>query len=305
MTGNAALLRFPRAESGAYVQHYRCEIASGKETVATVYRLDCGFLFPPPETLTLPISGLEEGKTYTVSIIPVTAWANEGEPLVYTFSTLAAEQPLTPEESLLFSAQFGEGGTAIDAVSGTALTPTGNPVTSYDEAQGKYIAVFDGSSAFTYAGIEDSYPVLFDSFTFDTYVRIDEVPTAKYVNHFSNQESGGFGFEYYTHKKMDFFISVGGTYYSANVILEPGTWVRLTATYDGKTLILYRNGEKASETSVSGTITAPKVHYLAIGADSGPGACEDYCVCAVGLADVYRTALTAEQVQTIYEAYQH
>ena len=34
------------------------------------------------ETLTLSFTGLSEDTEYTLSIIPVTSWENEGEPLV-------------------------------------------------------------------------------------------------------------------------------------------------------------------------------------------------------------------------------
>ncbi|MBR4335433.1 MAG: metallophosphoesterase, partial [Clostridia bacterium] len=187
LSGGGAEFAFPRAVSGGYVQNYRCEVRSGETLVQTVYRLDCGFLFPAPATLTLPLSGLAPDTEYVVSIVPVTSWENEGEPLVFSFTT--PELPVR-----VFSASFGEGGAATDAVSGETLTKRGDPSTVLDGDE--YYAVFDGDDAFEFYGIDDYYPHLTGSFTFETYLCMDAVPASDYVSPFSNQEGGGFGFEY-------------------------------------------------------------------------------------------------------------
>ncbi|MBP5429138.1 MAG: metallophosphoesterase [Clostridia bacterium] len=295
VTNTAASFRFPRTASGAYVQHYRCELRQGETLIATERRLDCGFLFPAPETLTLSFTGLSPDTEYTVTIIPVTSWENEGEPLVFAFST-----PDLPVQ--IFSAVFSEDGTAQDAVSGETLTKRGDPTTVYDESRDAYYAEFDGDDAFEFYGIADYYSYLTSSFTFETYLCMDGKPTGdKVVAPFSNQEGGGFGFEYNASGRMDFWIKVNGDWISAGTTLATGEWTHLAATFDGSVLILYVNGIEADRTAVSGTPATPNANHLSVGADSkGNNGSENFAACKVAVANVYRVAKTADEVAKLY-----
>ena len=292
----AASFRFPRTTSGAYVQHYRCELRQGETLIATERRLDCGFLFPTPETLTLSFSGLDPETEYTLSIIPVTSWENEGEPLVCHFTT--PDDPI-----MIFSASFGENGAAADAVTGEILTVRGDPTTVYDPTRDAYYAVFDGNDSFEFYGIASYETTLTHAFTFETYLCMDAKPASGVAAPFSNQEGGGFGYEYDPSGRMDFWIKVNGEWISAYATIETGNWVHLTATFDGSVLILYVNGIETGRTNVSGTPAAPNANHLSIGADSKANSgSENYAVCKVATANVYRVAKTAEEVAALYEA---
>ena len=299
VTAASASFRFPRTASGAYVQNYRCEIRQGETLIDTVYRLDCGFLFPAPETLTLSFTGLTPDADYTVTIVPVTSWENEGEPLVFQFST--PDVPGIPVQ--VFSAVFGAGGTATDGVSGVTLTKRGSPMTVYDGDADAYYAVFDGNDAFEFYGIEDYYSYLQSAFTFETYLCMDAIPASGVVAPFSNQEGGGFGYEYDTSGHMDFWIKVNGEWVSAGATLATGEWLHLVATYNGSTLILYVNGVAVDSIAVSGTPATPNADHLSIGADSkGYNGSENFARCKIKTANVYRVALTASEVTARYDA---
>jgi len=295
LSSTAAAFEFPRTVAGGYVQNYRCELRIGETLISTVYRLDCGFLFPAPATLKLSFSGLAPETDYTVSIVPVTSWENEGEPLVFAFST-----PGIPTR--VFSAVFGADGTAQDAVSGENLTKRGNPSTVLDG--GTYYAVFDGSDdAFEFYGIGNYYSYLTSAFTFETYLCMDAKPGSGVAAPFSNQESGGFGYEYDTSGRMDFWIKVNGEWISAGATLATGEWTHLAATFDGSTLILYVNGAEVGRTAVGGTPATPNANHLSIGADSrSNNGSENFAACKVAVANVYRVAKTAEEVAELYEA---
>ena len=293
----AASFRFPRTASGAYVQNYRCEIRQGETLVDTVYRLDCGFLFPAPETLTLSFTGLTPDTEYTVTITPVTAWANDGEPLIFNFTT----NEIPPDDSLIFSAQFGAGGTATDGVSGTTLTKRGNPTTVLKD--GKYYAQFDGEDdAFEFYGIDDYYSSLQSAFTFETYLCMDAKPSSEYVAPFANEQIGGFGFEYDEDGNINAWIRVNKEWISASAPLATGEWVHLVATFNGSTLILYMNGAEAARIAVSGTPMEPDTDHLSIGADSKWTGSEYFAACKVAVANVYLVAKTAGEVAALYEA---
>lgn len=293
VTESAASFRFPRTASGGYVQHYRCELRQGDDVIETIYRLDDGFLFPAPETLSLSFTGLDEDTEYTLSIIPVTSWENEGEPLVVNFST----PELTP---LIFSASFGADGTAQDSVSGETLTKRGDPTTILEG--GKYYAEFDGDDSFEFYGIAAYQSALTRAFTFETYLQMDGKPTGDDVfAPFSNQEGGGFGYEYNSSGRMDFWIKVNGSWISAGTTLATGEWTHLAATFDGSVLILYVNGVEADRTNVSGTPALPSANHLSIGADSkGNIGSENFAPCKVAAANVYQVAKTADEVAELY-----
>ena len=294
----AASFRFPRTVSGAYVQNYRCEVRRGETLINKIYRLDCGFLFPAPATLTLPLSGLAPDTEYTVSIVPVTSWENEGEPLVFRFSTSMTP----PVEPLVFSARFGENGAATDAVSDVTLTKRGDPSTVYDGTRDAYYAVFDGSDdAYEFYGIASYHSTMVHTFTFETYLCIDAKPGSGYVSPFSNQEGGGFGFEYTSDGVMNFWIKIGGDWINASTALATGNWVHLVATFDGSVLILYRNGTEVARSAAVGTVATPAADHLSLGADSkGNNGSEKFAACKVAVANVYRVAKTADEVAELY-----
>ena len=293
VTESAASFRFPRTASGGYVQHYRCELRQGETLIATERRLDCGFLFPAPETLSLSFTGLSENTEYTLSIIPVTSWGNEGEPLVVNFST----PELTP---LIFSASFGADGTAQDSVSGETLTKRGDPTTILEG--GKYYAEFDGDDSFEFYGIAAYQSALTRAFTFETYLQMDGTPTGDGVfAPFSNQEGGGFGYEYNSSGRMDFWIKVNGSWISAGTTLATGEWTHLAATFDGSVLILYVNGVEADRTNVASAPALPNANHLSIGADSkANNGSENFAPCKVAAANVYQVAKTADEVAELY-----
>ncbi|MBP3397279.1 MAG: metallophosphoesterase [Clostridia bacterium] len=296
-----AKFSFPRTANGTYVQNYRCEVYTAGKLVKTVYRLDCGFLFPAPETLSLPIVGLQANTQYEVKIIPVSAWGNEGDPLTFRFTT---KDESTTENGKVFSIAFGEGNAAKDAISDQTLTVTGTPTTVYDEALQQYIGVFDGNSAYEYHGFSLFYEELADGLTFETYLRMDSKPESDYVNPFSNQQGGGYGFEYKSNGKMHFYINVDGTYYNVYTDLAVGEWVHLVGTFDGKELKLYVNGKTpAIVKAVSGTIKPPSAPYLSIGGDSEMGSSGKFATCAIRSANVYAQVLTAEQIAALYNSY--
>ena len=295
VTATSASFRFPRTASGAYVQNYRCEIRQGESLIDTVYRLDCGFLFPAPETLTVSFTGLSDETEYTVTITPVTSWENEGEPLIVNFSTSEAVP-------LIFSARFGEDGVATDGVSGETLTKRGSPTTVYDGNRDAYYAVFDGDDSFEFYGIADYYSALCSSFTFEIYLKMDAKPDSGYVAPFANEQGGGFGFEYDSNENLDFWAHIAGDYRNVGTTLATNEWVHLVATFDGNTLILYKNGTQAATKSVSGTVKNPGVTHLSIGADSGQSGSENYATCSVAVANVYQVTKSASEVAELYAA---
>lgn len=297
-----AKFRFPRATNGAYVQSYRCEVYAGTRLVNTVYRLDCGFLFPAPDTITLPLTHLLPDTTYLIKVYPVSAWANEGEPLIFDFKTGASA---SVTDNQVFSIRYAENGKATDTVSGQELLYTATPTTVYDETLAQYVGVFDGTYAYEYHDFHLFYEMLDESVSFETYIKIQATPSSGYVNPLSNQEGGGYGFEYTAGKDMCFYINVKGQYYNVRTKIEENEWLHLVATYNGEELVLYVNGVAADSMELTGSVKPPsgKATYLSIGGDSSNKKSSNLTTCTMATANVYAKALTAQEVAELYKPY--
>src|SRR5439155_12187098 len=78
--------------------------------------------------------------------------------------------------------------------------------------------------------------------------------------------------------------------------LPVNTWTHLTVTYNGSTLTLYRNDAAVATASVSGTLS-PSTETLQIGASQYG----EYFQCLIDEVRVYNRALSATEIQTIYQ----
>ena len=128
---------------------------------------------------------------------------------------------------------------------------------------------------------------------------------SNYCNPFSNQQTGGVGFEIDNQGLLQFYVNVNGTYKCASGIkAEKGKYYHLVGTYDGNTVKIYINGVLSGECSASGSVSWPsidKAWYLAIGSDSGPdGSTESPIDGRVAIANVYSNVLDASQVYKLY-----
>ena len=209
----------------------------------------------------------------------------------------------TVEDELIFSITFGENNQAKDEISGQLLLNTGTPTTVYDEALQRYIGVFNGTCAYEYHDFYLYYDALKASLTFETYLRMEDTPRSSYVNPLSNQESGGYGYEYTSDGYMCFYTNINGKYHNVKKSINEGEWLHLVATYDGNTLTLYINGEKADSSVVPGTVTRPGTGHLSIGGDSQRNTSGRFATCSILTANIYAEALSEAEVQALYAAH--
>ncbi len=303
LTPRAVSVAIPDAVSVNGVQHYRCELAAGEETLRTVYRLaNAG-------TTRVPFVGLTPGTTYTVTVTPVDTWSNEGAALTFDVTTPAVNTSLpTPD---LLSLEFRADGTAYDKVSGTTLFPVGSPTVRQSTLYGGYEADFDGHAHYQYYGFDDCQQAARSAlgFTFETLLKMDALPTASYVNPISSQESGGLGFEVNRSSQTIQFWCMCGESGNYTVVTTPvvvGEYMHLVATYNGLQLCLYVNGELADSKVVIGRLTLSsnvRARYLGVGADAQDALVDGGTAadCTIVCAAMWGEALTAEQVAALYE----
>ncbi|MBE6594694.1 MAG: hypothetical protein E7644_02725 [Ruminococcaceae bacterium] len=296
-------MMIPQAICSETVNNYRCEVYQGTKLVTTVYRLACQYLgSEAPDQISLPISGLEPGTTYTVKVIPVSTWGKEGTPLTMTASTTSPTEMLTPD---IFSLKINADGTAVNALTGAALATTGTPTVKQDATVGGYVGVFDGSSAWRFEDMGLHYEKMESDFSFETYAYVSFIPSGSYVDIASNQESGGFGFELKSSGIVYFYCNDGSGYVRPGVTLPAGEWVHLVGVLSGNTVKIYMNGVLKDTQTASGSFKPPAAgaQYLCIGGDSDSGTGGAFMTGMIASVNLYSEPLSAAEILALYEKY--
>ena len=188
------------------------------------------------------------------------------------------------------------------------------------------MASFNGSSNYQFFGISDYYESMLESFSFEILVNVASLPESGYVDLVSNQEMGGFGWEL----KADglyFYLKLrnGETYVKPKVTLKANEWVHLVATFNGKKLVIYMNGQEAASADAKGQLRPPHPYawYMCVGGDSnratgtepswpgvgqlypgdGPGDGDSMMSGKIAVANIYSEVLSATQILTLYNQY--
>lgn len=292
---------FPQATCKDIVNNYRIELYSGQTLITTDYKLSRAFLGGGmPNNISLTFAGLEQNTEYTIKVFPVNSYAVEGLPLVGAVTTL--EKVVLDFSPDIFSIQFNDDGSAIDAVSKTILAKHDSPTVTYDTELGKNIASFDGSNdAYTYDGISDYYTQIGQSFSLEMYVYLN-TDNPKYAQSpVSNLQSGGFGFEY-QNDKMEFLHYQNSAYARVDTTVTSKTWVHIVGVFDGSSLKVYLNGTMVATVSATGTFKVPQEgsQFLGIGADSGAsGTVNSFFNGKIATINIYSQVLTAQQVDML------
>ena len=303
ITKNYALINIPQASCEAGVNNYRIALYKGSTPVSTTYRLSCAFLgFAMPSVISAPLTGLTPSTSYTVKVYPVNNWGKEGEPLSYRFTTASS---LADPVADVLSVSFNLNDTATNAITGKHLDKAGNPVVAYDETIGRNVAILNGSSGYAFHDMFQHYDRIKESFTLETYIYIENKPSAA-LNIISNMESGGFGFQYSKTGEVQILAHGTSGYDRAVATLPLGEWVHVVGVYTGTKVQLYFNGQLMDEvdaTKTSWTIPKNGSHYLSVGGDSSPSVPNgtNFFTGKMAVANLYSDALTATEIAALYQ----
>jgi len=145
------------------------------------------------------------------------------------------------------------------------------------------------------------------SFTMETYFYLSSLKREQAI--FSNQESGGFGFEV-NNGKLFFYAaflneSQKVQYFSTSFAqISIKTWMHAVAVYNGSTITLYINGNKVDECSgLPGSIVEANATSFYVGADTtGSNGSELALIdgSMINRARVYSSALSEDQVKELF-----
>ena len=298
-----ASIKIPQATEGGLVQSYRCEYYLGNSKKGTVYRLAGSYLGAGrPDFVTLPLSGLTPGKTYTVKVIPVNDWGKVGTPLEIKVNTQMPGADPIPD---ILSVKFGLGGIATNATTQQPLDAVGNgtPKTELDTSLQQYVGVFDGKNGFRFP-LYNSYKTLQDGFTMEAYVYVPSKPGST-VDIVSNQHSAGFGFELKSDGKVYFYFHDGNGWKTPSKAMPTGEWVHLVGVYDGNGeggyVKLYVNGTLAAKAACNNfKIPSAAAQYLVIGGDANQYDGQFFMTGKIAMANIYSEPLSDAEIITLY-----
>lgn len=291
---------FDQATCTQKVQHYRIEFYSNGSLVKTEYKISGYFLGSSmPQSLKVTTRSLTPSTTYDIKIYPVSVWAISGTPLTLSVTT-TAQINATP----VLTTKFNSDGSATNSTTGTALRKSGSPTVSGDYNLSKNVATFNGNSAYAFNMSDSVYSAISASLTLECYFMATAKPTSGYQDIFSNQQAGGFGFEYNAEGKVEFIMNIHGSYRNVSVAITPGVWTHLIGTYDGLYLKLYKDGNLVASLQAGGTLTLPSSNsrFICIGGDSGDGVMNNFFNGKIAVANLYSSVLTQEQVKTAYNS---
>ena len=304
-------LTIPQATDGECIHSYRFDFYRNgvwemKNSIWSEF-----YFLDTPKTLTQEFTGLLEGSNYTVKVTAIDSWGKESEaPLVVDFTT-SGETPVSsnpgeeiPTADVLDVRVDASGATDFSAKKKT-IENTGTKFV-FSETAKRYVADFDGVSASLVArfGVEEMQKVSREM-SMELGFVLDSFPSS-FSDPFACMQQGGYGFEINASaKKLEFWCSVNGAYQIVSVPIETGTYYHAVASFNGRDLILYLNGEAVASVIGAGTITYPAVaaaHAYRIGADvTGDGGAEGLFDGQISHARVYSYAVTPTQVRNLYE----
>lgn len=309
---NYVRIAIPQATISAddLVTTYRCEVYKGDALVNTIYRLSTTYLGSfAKSSITAPLDALEAGTTYTVKVIPVSAWSKEGEPLTLTFTTAAATALPAPD---ILNAQFGADNAATNAITGEAMGVDRNATTVYNDALGKYVATNAGASAYKFF-LKEYLALMQDGFSFEIYFSMDKI-SSSYSYVAACLADGGFGLRVDNGGKLTFSVYDGAKERKAvsSAAISTNEWVHVVGVYDDANDLttIYVNGV------ATGTVASPggdntnfrfpsyDASFLCLGGNSsiniGNGYVSRLMSGKIADCNLYSEALTAAQVAALY-----
>lgn len=309
LTHKTAAITIPQATSKDVVQSYRVELYQNDTLEETVYRLaGTEYGTSAPQNVYAIFGDLTSSTSYTVKVYAVNSWAKESAPLTLNFTTKVAGDDIQAD---VLSISFRQDGTAVNALTGEVLTTFGTPTVTKDNTLNRDVATFDGKddAYTTYNSISSWYGTMAKSFSIETYVYLDIVPSSGIMSFAANLNSAGFGAAYKSDGNICFYCNAGGFYAIPSYEISSGQWVHVVGTYDGENACLYINGQLVAQKPARGMLMSPSSaesrFFLGIGADFSTDneQLQSFFKGKMAAVNIYSAELSASQIAKLYNAY--
>lgn len=237
------------------------------------------------------VMGLSNGTPYFFKVSAVDNANNES-----AFSAVANATPTAADPSLVlyYKLDEGSGSQTVDSSNHAAPANLINNPTWITGVHGDAL-LFNGSGQY----VDTGFTQYLSQWTISTWVKSPISPN-------SNPASGPINFDKnfqinWNHPATSFrgaaaFLA-GGNWYTASFgSLQVNTWYQLTATYDGHTLITYKNGVVSENNPFPSGSTAVETGTLKLGRHANAG---QYFSGSVDDIRVYNRALSAAEVNAL------
>ena len=308
---NKVKLTIPQATDGECIHSYRFDFYIDGELVSSDSIWSEFYFLDTPKTLTQEFKGLLEGSDYEVKVTAIDSWGKESEkPITAEFST-TGERPesLNPGDEIpkadIFDVQASENGFADVSGQNKEVVNDGASIV-FDETLKHYVGDFDGSHSLFVPFESKELTAITKEVTLEVGFVVDSFKSP-YSDIIGCMQSGGYGFELNAGTNcVEFWIQINGNYVVLSAPVETGVYYEAVGAYNGRTAVLYLNGEAVVRKSCTGPITYPATegaHSFRIGADiTGDGGAEAHFDGKITYAKMYGFGVTAKQVAKLYEA---
>ncbi len=180
---------------------------------------------------------------------------------------------------------------------------------NHGECSGSGCPAFDGgggkfAGAFVFDGVDDwfdtGYDEHLDEWSVSVWVKAEAAPGSAHVSGpVMKKQNFQLCWDHYTSTyRGAVSLEVGGKWYGAKFgTLEGGVWIHLAATYDGETLLAYKNGDLITTNESPSGNPGISEYPLRIGRHENAG---EYFAGAVDDAAVWKRALPPEEITDLY-----
>ena len=273
------------------------------------------FFRNPPNPLEVTVDHLDELTDYRMTVAALNAFGKESvQKKTISFRTKkdpneTVDRNAKKPDANLLNIIFKEGkpiNVAVNAYpSQKPVEIHGEPKIEMDSVLGKEVAIFDGVDDFLkIAFTAEEYRRMTRQITIAVQFQIEKFEKTGNWDVFANTENGGYAFEIHHGKKtLDFWICINGQYTILSTPFTAGKYHTAYGVYNGSNVLLYIDGQKASEKAITGGITYTsneKSRAFCIGSDiHSDGGGSGFFKGRVAEARLYRWALTDQQIANL------
>lgn len=302
------------------------------EVVATEYYLPEYYIENYTRPVQISFEGLTPSTEYSVRVTAITGGyrveldhkeALRSAPILGSLTT--DDEAIVPSETELLNLRIdADKATVKDvAYNGAVLAwkGSGMPEYAYDENLCRDVVSFNRSGEsvlhMTCAALSEE---LLDGFTFETLVRVDELPahvegekvSNEYVGLVGGMHLGGYGLYVYSDGNMKFrayegLVDENDTSKTIREISTPistGVYYHVVAVIEGRTVTLYVDGVSVGSTTLSADFSLSDdtaKRNLVVGGDSyNASSYTNAGKCTVGLLTLHKDPMNAEAVAAAY-----
>lgn len=305
ITENSSTITFSKGNHDDFVHSYKIEVINKttnilEQTLKVISDFYLGIRKMKP-TLTKEIYGLNSGTNYEIKIKAIESFGLESQSILTTiFKTIPdEEQNLDKPKPDVFEYDFSTGDLNDKSGFGNTAILIGDSKLVYDNDIKLKVAEFNGKNN-NYIKVpfnKEQISKIIDKFTLESVFKVNEIKNQAIIE---NCQNSGIGFELSDSGKLEIWAYIGDSYKRIGAAIKSNEYCHVLATYNGKKLEFYLNGEKSAELIVSGKVKHPDDLFFAIGGDPDSYGCTVVLNGRISLCRLYSNYVNSIQVAKLF-----